>query len=95
MRNTWKTRRDSSREGGKKLHSRAVIRSISLGSADHGKVDPRDYTPNERIFHAPCIFLPDVSNPRHIGRAPNFPRRWEARDRKARSNLTRASQSLQ
>lgn len=51
---------------------------------EQGPVDgSRDYTLDERIFHAPCIFVPDVSNPCRIEHSPNFPRRWNARERKA------------
>jgi len=57
---------------------RVVVRSISSENADHGKVNPHDYIPDERIFHAPCIFLPDVSNTHRVGHIPDFPRRWEA-----------------
>lgn len=56
--------------------------ALSSGARTIGKSTPAIIPPDERIFHAPCIFLPDVSNPRHIGRAPNFPRRWEACERK-------------
>lgn len=52
--------------------------------SEQGPVDgSRDYTLDERIFHAPCIFVPDVSNPCRIEHSPNFPRRWNARERKA------------
>lgn len=55
---------------------------------------PRLHPSDERIFHAPCISPPDVSNPRRIGHAPNFPRHWEARERKTFECNTRVA-SLQ
>lgn len=87
MYNTWETMEHVTICRGEKIAF--ALSSRASENANHGKANPRDYTPDERIFHAPCIFLPDVSNPRHIERMSNFPRRWEARDRKARSNPTR------
>jgi len=45
---------------------------------------PLDYTPDERIFHAPRICPRQMS--RFRARSANFPHHWEARERKALSN---------
>lgn len=60
-----------SKHGSHEAHPRAA-----------GAADPiRDYTPDERIFHAPRIFPPDVSSPCRGGRSTNFPRRWRRSER--------------
>lgn len=70
--NSWKIMEMGIARGNKKNCIRALVESRIVGSREQFRLS-HDYTVDERIFHAPCIFVPDVSNPCRIGRPPNFP----------------------